>query len=70
MRIFQLYERIELNNEYPIPLKYKNIKILGDKITIYIGSDERAQELAYFAIGVGLLEMNPRMCGFVGYKYI
>ena len=67
---FQLYERIELNNKYPIPLKYKNIKMLGDKITLYIGSDERAQELAYFAIGAGLLEMNPRMCGFVGYKYI
>lgn len=67
---FQLYERIELNNEYPIPLKYKNIKMLGDKITLYIGSNERAQELAYFAIGTGLLEMNPRMCGFVGYKYI
>lgn len=67
---FQLYERIELNNEYPIPLKYKNIRILGDKITLYLGSSDRAQELAYFAIGAGLLEMNPRMCGFVGYKYI
>lgn len=67
---FQLYERMELNNEYPIPLKYKEIKLLGDKITLYIGNSEQAQKLAYFAIGVGLLEMNPRMCGFVGYKYI
>ncbi len=67
---FQLYERIEIDNEYPIPLKYKNIRMLGDKITLYIGSDEVAQELAYFAIGVGLLEMNPRTFGFVGYRYI
>ena len=67
---FNLYERIEFNNDYPIPVKYKGIKLLGDKVTLYLDISEEAQELAYFSLGVGLLEMSPRMYGFLGYKYL
>lgn len=67
---FELFERIELDNKKPIASKYKDISILGDKLTIYISDDERAQALAKFAIGAGIAEMNSRGFGYVNYKYV
>lgn len=65
-----LYDVIKFNNRMPIKIPYKNINLLGDKISIRISNDPLAQELAYFALGVGLLENNSRSCGFMNYKYL
>lgn len=65
---FDLYTGIEFINHKPISVKYKNIKLLGDKISINIGDDSKAQDLAYVALGCGMAEMNSRGFGFVNYK--
>lgn len=67
---FKLFDKIELKNRKPISVKYKKIKLLGDKVNLYIADNDRAQALAYMAIGCGIMEMNSRGCGFVNYKYI
>lgn len=66
---FELFRGIEFTNRKPISSTYKNIKILGDKLTLYIAENETAQELAYFALGAGAGEMCPRGFGFMNYKY-
>lgn len=67
---FQLYTSLEFKNNKPIAVKYKEIKILGDKITININDDEVSQELAYMSLGTGILEMNARGAGYVNYKWM
>ena len=67
---FKLFDKIELKNRKPISVKYKKIKLLGDKVNLYIADNDRAQVLAYMAIGCGIMEMNSRGCGFVNYKCI
>lgn len=67
---FELFNQIELKNRKPISVKYKKIKLLGDKVNLYIADNKRAQELAYMAIGCGLGEINSRGCGFLNYKFI
>ena len=49
---------------------YKNIHLLGDKISIEIAQNERAQKLAYLALGTGVLENNSRGFGFMNYEYL
>lgn len=66
---FPLFSLIEFNNKKPIGVRYKNVKILSDKITLIIEPDELSQKIAYMAIGVGLLEMNSRGFGYVNYKW-
>ncbi|MBM7614507.1 CRISPR-associated endoribonuclease Cas6 [Alkaliphilus hydrothermalis] len=65
---FDLFHRIELNNRKPVASSYKNVKLLGDKLTLYIDENEIAQELAYFSLGTGIGEMNARGYGFMNYK--
>ncbi|MBU3187230.1 CRISPR-associated endoribonuclease Cas6 [Clostridium estertheticum] len=67
---FDLFTFMRFDNQKPIATKYKEIKIIGDKITLNIAENKLAQELAYFAIGTGLLEMNGRGFGFVNYKWL
>ena len=67
---FQLYTMLEFLNEAPIPMEYKNIKLLGDKIRLQIADNETAQKVAYMALGTGLLEMNSRGAGFVNYRWL
>lgn len=67
---FQLYTSIEFINKKPIAFNYKGKKILGDKITLNISNDKAAQELAYMALGTGVLEMNARGAGYVNYKWL
>jgi len=68
---FQFFTRIEFNNEKPIAVPFKDgISLLGDKITLYISENQTAQELAYFALGVGLGEIGSRGFGFPGYRYL
>ena len=67
---FELYNTIEFNNKKPIAIPYKNIKLLGDKITLKAADNETAQNLLYMAIGVGLYENNSRGQGFINYRYL
>lgn len=67
---FDLYNSIEFNNKKPIAVPYKNIKMLGDKISLNAADNETAQTLLYMAIGTGLAEMNSRGLGFVNYRYL
>lgn len=67
---FQLYINIEFKNEKPVAMNYKGRKLLGDKISINIGDEKIAQDLAYMALGTGILEMNARGAGYVNYKWL
>ncbi|WP_051280855.1 CRISPR-associated endoribonuclease Cas6 [Anaerovorax odorimutans] len=65
---FQMLSNLEFKNQSPIPFPYKNIKLLGDKTDLIIESNDAAQQLSYFALGVGLGECNARGAGFVNFK--
>lgn len=67
---FQLYTNIEFKNEKPVAMNYKGRRLLGDKISINIGDEKIAQDLAYMALGTGILEMNARGAGYVNYKWL
>lgn len=66
----KFYSSFSIDNEYPISFKYKTIRLLGDKFTFHIKDDMLSQNLAYFALATGILEMSSRGAGFVGYKYM
>lgn len=67
---FQLFNFVKFENKLPIPCNYKNIKFLGDKLTLMIDSSEEAQKLAYLALGAGVAELGARGYGFCNYKWI
>lgn len=67
---FELFNIIRFDNIKPISTKYKNITLLGDKMTLYVAENKIAQEMAYFILGVGLLEMGSRGFGYCGYKWM
>lgn len=67
---FPLYTLLEFLNETPIPMEYKNVRLLGDKIRLQIAEDEASQKIAYMALGTGLLEMNARGAGYVNYRWL
>ncbi|MBU3161255.1 CRISPR-associated endoribonuclease Cas6 [Clostridium frigoris] len=67
---FDLFTFMKFENKKPISTNYKNIKMLGDKLTLNVSENKLAQELAYFALGTGLLEMNGRGYGYVNYKWL
>lgn len=67
---FQLYTNIEFMNEKPAVINYKGRKLLGDKIQLNISDDKTAQDLAYMALGTGILEMNARGAGYVNFKWL
>lgn len=67
---FQLYTTIEFKNKKPISTNYKNIKLLGDKVSLNIAENQEAQMLAYMSLGTGIFEMNARGYGFVNYRWL
>lgn len=67
---FELFTGVEFLNKCPIASKYKGIKLLGDKIRMHVADNEMAQNLAYMALGTGILEMNSRGFGFVNYRWL
>lgn len=67
---FDFYTSLEFKNKKPCLIKYKNIRLIGDKISLNISDDKMAQDLAYMALGTGLLEVNGRGAGFVNYKWV
>lgn len=62
------YDCIKFLNSGPIPCKFKNITLLGDKIELNIKPDKFSQEIAYFSLGVTFSENNSYGFGFEGYK--
>lgn len=67
---FELFYVLKFDNQKPISCKYKNIHVLGDKVTLAIAENKTAQSLAYMALGTGLGEMNSRGYGFINYRCI
>lgn len=67
---FQLYTNITFLNRKPIANEYKGIRLLGDKISLKIADDVKAQEMAYFLLGTGLCEMNSRGYGYCNYRWV
>lgn len=66
---FVLYSKMDFLNKGVIPIKYKDITLLGDKVRLFITEEEIAQKLAYMSLGTGLLESNSRGFGFVNYRW-
>lgn len=62
---FYIFQYLNKTNKFPISVAYKGITLLGDKVKVKIPPTKEALSLAYFALGVGLGEMNSRGCGFV-----
>lgn len=67
---FELFTFMKFHNHKPIASNYKNIRILGDKMTLNVAENSLAQDICYFALGAGILEMNSRGYGFVNYKWL
>lgn len=66
----EIFTLISFDNKKPIGVNYKGVKLLGDKVTLYVAGNLAAQEIAYLAIGTGILEMNARGNGYVNYKWM
>lgn len=66
----EFYTSLKFLNEMPVAFKFKNIKLLGDKLELEINMDKRSQDLAYFALAVTFSENAAYGAGFLGYKYL
>lgn len=64
------YNNIEFTKDFPVKMKFKDINFLTDKIKLNINFDKDSQDLAYFSLGVGLLENNAYGFGFLSYEYL
>lgn len=62
---YDFIEYIDILNNYPIKIKYKNISLLGNKFLIRFKEDETSQKIAklLFAIGIGNKNASAG-CGF------
>lgn len=65
----ELYTNIQFDNKKPIGMKYKNVTLLGDKVTIHVASNETAQKLFFMALGSGIGHNNSRGAGFINAKF-
>ncbi|HML32869.1 MULTISPECIES: hypothetical protein [Sporomusa] len=61
-------ESIQLINDKPIKIPYKANSFLGHKLIIGVKSDPVSQQLAFAAIGAGLLEKNAIGMGYCMYE--
>lgn len=67
---FTFIKEIKFMNYKPVSFKYKNVKLLGDKLDIKVDNNENAQLLAYMALGIGIGEINARGAGYLNYSKI
>lgn len=67
---FPLFTKVVFKNRVPIGVKYKNIKLLGDKVELEIAKNTLAQEIAYFSLGVGCGCMGARGYSFVNPRWL
>lgn len=65
---FIFYNSIRILNHKPISSCFKNISLLGDKLELSISDNERAQQIAYILLGIGICENNSRGFGYLNYK--
>lgn len=66
----EIFNFIKCKNKKPIPTKYKNICLLGDKFEFKVSNNPLAQELLYLSLGTGFGEMNSRGFGFANYLWM
>lgn len=66
----ELFTRIDFTNNQPVPVCYKNITLLGDKITLQIATNNQAQEIAYMLLATGILEGGSRGLGYCNPKWL
>jgi CRISPR-associated endoribonuclease Cas6 len=60
-----LIQHIEMVNQKPMKIKYKNTSLIGNKFKIHINEDQVSQSLAFVALATGILEKNSSCgCGF------
>ena len=67
---FTLFTVLEFLNVKPVAMNYKTVRLLGDKIRLQITEHKTSQQLAYMALGTGVLEMNSRGAGFVNCRWM
>lgn len=66
---FEFTYALELINEKPIKIPYKNIHFLGNKFVLRLAENEGAQKLGKTALATGLLEKNSLGLGFCMAKF-
>lgn len=67
---FEWFNYIKITNKKPIGTTYKNVQLLGDKVSIKVADNKLAQDLAWIAVGSGLGEMSARGFGFTNFRYL
>lgn len=67
---FEWLNYMRMTNKKPIATNYKDIQLLGDKVSIKVADNKLAQDLAWIAIGSGLGEMSARGFGFINFRYL
>jgi CRISPR-associated endoribonuclease Cas6 len=67
---FELFTFLKFENKKPIATDFKEKKLLGDKLTLNVSENEKAQDLVYFALGTGLGELNARGFGFMNFRWL
>lgn len=66
----KLFNYAKIDNKKPIAADFKGKRILGDKVTLTVETNEKAQDVAYMLLGTGAADMCPRGYGFMNYQYI
>lgn len=66
----KLFNYVKMDNKKPIAADFKGKRILGDKVTLTVETNEKAQDVAYMLLGTGAADMCPRGYGFMNYQYI
>lgn len=64
----ELFEQFSIVSSKPLARSYKSKHLLGDKLSIEIGTSEPAQKIGWYAVGLGIGEMNSRGFGYVNFK--
>lgn len=64
-----IFKSVKFLNKGPVSKKYKNIRILGDKVQLEIEDNSLAQQLAYFCLGTGCGCMTGRGFSFVNPRW-
>lgn len=64
-------ERIEFLNKVPISINYKNTRLVGNKLKLYVRPEEEFQKMAFIAEAIGLGEKNSGIGGgFCNAQYL
>jgi len=64
-------QRIDVINKKPISFKYKNVHLLGNKFKIAVNEDEKSQQLAFIALGMGMGEKGSSVgAGYCHANYL